>query len=128
MAQVEVNGSKATMKRLGHHAIGIDQGDVFLFSDFERDGEMWSGTGPRQTRAHVAFSNRFLDLPAVTVGLSMWDMSNTSNARADVSAEDVTPDGFAIVFRTWGDTRIARVRVSWQAIGPVQDDEIWTLE
>ncbi len=116
------------MKRLGQKAIGIDQGDVILFSDFEHDGVMWTGEGPRQTRAHVQFSDAFVEVPTVSVALSMWDVSNTANARADIAAEDVTTHGFAILFRTWGDTKIARVRVSWQAIGPVQDDEIWTLD
>ncbi|NCO87565.1 MAG: hypothetical protein GW886_13135 [Rhodobacterales bacterium] len=116
------------MKRLGHRAIGIDQGDVILFSDFEHDGVMWTGDGPRQTRAHVQFSDAFLDAPSVIVGLSMWDMSNIANARADVTTEDVTAQGFAILFRTWGDSKIARVRVRWQAIGPVEDEEIWSLD
>jgi hypothetical protein len=30
----------------------------------------------------------------------MWDMSKDSHLRADVQAEDITPEGFAIVFRT----------------------------
>ena len=115
------------MKRFKSSCIGIDQGEVVLFSDFEHDGVMWTGEGPRQTRAYVQFSDTFLDIPAVRVGLTMWDMSNAANARADITAEDVTQKGFAILFRTWGDTKVARVRVNWQAIGPLQDDEVWDL-
>ena len=37
------------------------------------------------------------------------------NARE--KAEGISPEGFEIVFRTWGDTKVARVRVAWQAIG-----------
>ena len=36
----------------------------------------------------------------------------------DIVAEDVTAIGFTLVFRTWGDTRVARVRADWLAIGP----------
>lgn len=115
------------MKRFNTHAIGIDQGDVVLFSDFQHDGVMWAGEGPRQTRAYVVFAEPFIAPPAVRVGLTLWDFSNESNTRADITAEDVSETGFAILFRTWGDTRIARVRVGWQAIGPRRDEEEWDV-
>ncbi len=115
------------MKKLRNHMIGIDQGDVVLFSDFEHNGLMWTGDGPRQARAVVRFSEPFTAPPSVRVGLTMWDMSNGANARADVTAEDVTETGFGILFRTWGDTKIARVRVGWQAIGAVPDEDEWEL-
>ena len=43
--------------------------------------------------------------------------------RADVSVETVTEDGFDLVFRTWGDSSIARVRIGWIAMGELSDDE-----
>ncbi len=115
------------MKRLRNHLIGIDQGDVVLFSDFEHDGIMWTGEGPRQTRAYVHFSEAFRSVPAVRVGLTMWDISNHANARMDVTAEDVSETGFAIVFRTWADTKVARVRVGWQAIGELRQADDWDI-
>ena len=116
------------MKKFSGNSIGVDQGDVVLFSDFEHDGAMWTGEGPRSARAYVHFSAPFRLPPAVRVGLTLWDFSNLTNTRADVLAEDVTETGFAILFRTWGDTRIARVRVGWQAIGPVSDDDDWEID
>jgi len=116
------------MRRFNRHAIGIDQGDVVLFSDFEAGGAMWDGEGRREARAYVHFTEPFAGVPAVLVSLSMWDISNGANARADVKAEDVGPEGFAVVFRTWGDTRVARVRVGWTAMGPVADDDQWEVE
>ena len=115
------------MKRLRNHLIGVDHGDVVMFSDFEHDGVMWTGEGARQTRAHVEFSESFRANPVVQVNMSMFDISNGANLRADVQAEDITPDGFAIVFRTWGDTKIARVRVSWQAFGELRQSDEWDL-
>ena len=116
------------MKKLRNHLIGVDQGDVVMFSDFEHDGVMWTGHGARQTRAHVEFSESFRQAPTVQVSLSMFDMSHTTNVRADVQAEDITPDGFAIVFRTWGDSKVARVRVGWQAIGELRQTDEWDLD
>ena len=115
------------MKRLRNHLIGVDHGDVVMFSDFEHDGVMWTGDGARQTRAHVEFSESFRANPVVQVSMSMFDISNGANLRTDVQAEDITPDGFAIVFRTWGDTKIARVRVAWQAFGELRQSDEWDL-
>lgn len=115
------------MRRISSHTLGIDQGEVILFSDFETDGEMWAGEGPRVTQVHVKFKESYDLPPAVTVALSMWDFSHQANVRADVKPENITCDGFDIVFRTWGDTKIARVRTTWQSIGGVSGDEAWDV-
>ncbi|MEM9438629.1 MAG: H-type lectin domain-containing protein [Pseudomonadota bacterium] len=115
------------MKKLRNHYIGVDQGEHVLFSDFENDGPMWSGKGPRLARNHVRFSERFKSAPIVHVGLTMWDMDSEPNARMDIKAERVNEQGFDIVFRTWGDTRVARVRAQWTALGELRDSDEWDL-
>lgn len=115
------------MKRIRPQMMGVDQGSKVLFSDFEDDGEMWTGSGPRKMRTKVRFSETFLTPPTVTVSMSMWDIAGESNQRADIMAENVTEVGFDILFRTWGDTRVARVRADWLAIGEVRDDEMWDV-
>ncbi|MGB5557486.1 MAG: H-type lectin domain-containing protein [Paracoccaceae bacterium] len=115
------------MRRLRSHIIGVDRGSVVLFSDFEDGGEMWTGHGPREMRKAIKFSEPYLDAPVLQVSMSMWDMDQKTNQRADISAEDVTPKGFSIVFRTWGDTRVARVRADWTALGAVRDDDDWDV-
>ena len=60
--------------------------------------EMWAGEGDREVRVWVAFSEPFLSPPAIHVGLSMWDMDQKTNQRADISAENITEAGFEIVF------------------------------
>lgn len=116
------------MRRFRNNSIGIDQGDMVLFSDFEHDGEMWTGTGPRLIRSFVHFREAFLTPPVVHVSLSMWDMSNMANSRADVQATEVKKDGCAIVFRTWGDSKVARVRVAWMAIGELFEPDDWRID
>ncbi|MHA7829045.1 MAG: H-type lectin domain-containing protein, partial [Roseovarius sp.] len=49
------------------------------------------------------------------------------NARADVAAEKITEAGFEVVFRTWGDTRVARARIRWMAIGEARHEDDWQL-
>jgi len=115
------------MKRLRTGFIGVDQDSTILFSDFEDGGKMWTGHGPREIRRSVSFKEAFTSPPTVTVGISMWDLDQKTNQRSDISAEKVTASGFDIVFKTWGDTRVARIRADWLAIGEVADDDNWDL-
>lgn len=106
-------------------AIGVAQGDEVLFSDYEHDGDMWTGQGARERRRYITFSPAFRAAPMVHVALSLWDADSSTNARMDVTAEKVTRDGFEIVFRTWADTRVARARVCWIAIGAAHHPDDW---
>lgn len=115
------------MKHLTSQSIGIDQGDDVLFSDYEDGGEMWTGDGARERRKSLTFREPFRSAPMVHVSLSMWDMDSATNARADVAAEKITANGFDVVFRTWGDTRVARARIRWMAIGELQHEDDWQL-
>ncbi|MEL6450582.1 MAG: H-type lectin domain-containing protein [Pseudomonadota bacterium] len=115
------------MKRLRNHLIGIDQGDTTLFSDFENGGDMWTGRGQRERRRRIAFSEPFRAIPVVQVSISLWDVDTQTALRAEVVAETVTTDGFDMVFRTWGDTRVARVRVAWTAMGELRQVDEWDL-
>lgn len=116
------------MKRIARNQIGIVQGSRVLFSDFVNGGPLWTGEGARESRHVVNFSEAFAGPPAVTVGISLWDVDHKANLRGDITAENVTERGFHIVFRTWGDTRIARLRADWLAIGPVKDEDQWDVD
>lgn len=113
------------MQILTHQAIAIDQGDDVLFSDFADGGEMWTGRGNRERRKKILFGAPFKAAPMVHVALSLWDIDHARNTRAEVAAERITPEGFDAVFRTWGDTRVARVRVRWMAIGAAFHADDW---
>jgi len=115
------------MKRFASSVTGIEQGSRVLFSDFADGGVMWTGQGPRESRHQISFDEAFAEPPTVMVSMGMWDMDQKHNSRADISAEAVTETGFQIVFRTWGDTRVARVRADWVAVGPVKDEDHWEL-
>jgi hypothetical protein len=115
------------MKRISASRIGLDQGTRTLFSDFADDGPMWAGQGPREVRTPIRFAQGYADRPAVQVAISLWDVGQGANMRADISAERITAAGFELVFRTWGDTRIARIRADWLAIGPLRDEDDWEV-
>ncbi len=100
---------------------------MLLFSDFQDGGAMWTGKGPRELRRVVEFDEPFSGRPVVQTSLSMLDIDQSTNHRVDISAEMIAEDGFVIVFRTWGDTKIARVRADWLAMGPVRHEEDWDV-
>jgi hypothetical protein len=116
------------MKRIPAGNIGIAQGARVLFSDFADGGAMWTGDGNRECRHIVTFKEPFRLPPSVHVGISMWDTDHRTNARADLTAEKVTETGFHLVFKTWGDTRVARIRADWIAIGPVNSEDDWEID
>ena len=89
------------MKRIASGSIGIDQGSRVLFSDFADGGMMWTGQGPRESRHRVVFKEPYADVPSVQVSISMWDLDQKTNARADISAENISATCFDLVFRTW---------------------------
>lgn len=116
------------MKCFSTGKIGIDQGSRIMFSDFADGGVMWTGEGDRESRHIVTFKGAFRLPPTVHVSITMWDTDHQANARADLTAENITISGFHLVFRTWGNTRIARIRADWMAIGPVTDDDDWEID
>ncbi|EAP75261.1 MULTISPECIES: H-type lectin domain-containing protein [Roseovarius] len=115
------------MKRLDNRLIGIDQGELVLFSDYEKGGEMWTGTGERTRRHSIHFAEAYRLPPMVHVSLSMWDTDSSTNARMEISAENITEIGFDCVFRTWADTRVARARMRWMSIGELAHEDDWDL-
>lgn len=119
---------RTAVRRFRAHTLGVEEGDVLLFDDFESEGPMWTGKGPREVSIPVRFGESFSGLPSVWAGLMMWDIASVANARVDLRTEEVTREGFTLRFRTWGDTSIARARARWQALGPLRDDDDWGVD
>ena len=115
------------MLKVRRSELGVASGQESLFSDFECDGAMWAGDGMREIRKHVNFPEPFRTVPQVHVSLALVDFDQTTNVRAHVYADNVAPRSFDVVFRTWANTRVARVNVSWFAIGELADPDDWNV-
>ncbi len=115
------------MLKINSHNLGIQSGSVVLFSDYEHDGEMWAGHGTRSLSQIITFPETFIRPPVVQLSVSLWDFDSDTNQRADLSSRQITASGFEMVFSTWGDTRIARMRVDWMAFGEVKGEDDWEL-
>ncbi|WP_406649323.1 H-type lectin domain-containing protein [Aliisedimentitalea scapharcae] len=115
------------MKRLRNPRTGIAQGDVEVFADYVDNGPMWTGSGPRERVKSIKFDEKFATPPAVQVAISLWDMDTEAAIRAELVAQNITETGFEIVFRTWHDSRVARLRCSWIAIGELPFSDDWDV-
>ncbi|WP_319824726.1 H-type lectin domain-containing protein [Thalassovita sp.] len=115
------------MMILNDSPLGIAQGNTDLFEEFTDGGDMWTGDGTRTRRTHVTFDQPFTAPPAVHCSLSLFDIDQSTNMRGDISVDNITESGFVIVFSTWGNTRIARARANWLAIGQAKDPDRWDV-
>ncbi len=115
------------MKRIQNNLVGIDQGSQVLFEDYETGGEMWTGKGDRQVMFPVRFGKPFKTPPLVHVSMSMIDMGNEAYMRLDLRAANIRRQGFELVFNTWEDSKVARIRADWMAIGELPYEDDWDL-
>lgn len=115
------------MQRFSSSAVGVTRGSCLMFSAFEDSDPMWTGEGPRSVRRSISFTERFHQPPIVHASIAMWDIEGGANQRADLSVDKVSEEGFELVFRTWGDTRVARIRAEWLAIGATRHEDDFHL-
>ena len=115
------------MLKINSHNLGIQSGSVVMFSDYEHDGKMWAASGTRTLRQIVKFPELFISTPMVQATISMWDFDHGTNQRADISTQKISLNNFELVFKTWGDTRVARIRADWLAFGEIKGEDDWTL-
>jgi len=115
------------MQRFSNHLFGVTQGHVNLFADYLTDGDMWTGSNERERRQRVLFDEPFRSPPVVQVSISLWDVDTEPALRAELYADDIDAEGFDVVFRTWSDSRIARINVAWTAMGELPHEDDWEL-
>lgn len=116
------------MRRIDTNWLGVAEGFVTLFDHWADATEMWDGIGERQVRQAITFEGSFASVPVVQLSATLIDAHSDTYLRLNMRAEDVTEQGFTLAVDIWDDTRIARLGVSWQALGPLDDpDEIWDV-
>jgi len=71
----------------------------------------------RTVRGRVAFERAFSSAPVVQVALTGFDIDNAANARLRLGVVHIDPQGFELELRTWWNTRLWSVDLSWIAIG-----------
>jgi hypothetical protein len=75
-----------------------------------------TGTGERTFLSpDIKFHTLFSTPPNIMLALSGIDSEHTTNLRVTVTPYDVEADEFNIMIKTWGDTLIYSVLVTWIA-------------
>ncbi len=80
----------------------------------------WSlhtGDGVRTYTTRVTFTSNYSSPPAINVSINGFDMFYETNPRIDVYAQNITNDGFDLVYYTWGETIVYGAYTSWIAYG-----------
>jgi hypothetical protein len=74
---------------------------------------MRDGFGDRSFRQRVQFPRAFRRVPRVHIGAAGVEVSGESALRFSADVESVDPYGFDLHIRTWGVTKLDRIRVGW---------------
>jgi hypothetical protein len=73
--------------------------------------------GTRTFAGRITFERSFDSPPVVQIGVTGFDIDNGDNARLNVAITAVDGTGFDVELRTWWNSRLWSVDLSWIAIG-----------
>jgi hypothetical protein len=93
----------------------IQSGELSKNRGNNPDWGLHEGFGRRTYSAHITFSQSFSAVPIVRVSLRGADVDHERNFRLDVWAENVTRDGFDLVYSTWHDSIVYGATATWVA-------------
>jgi hypothetical protein len=115
-----VNGASPTINTgsfIAANSLHIQTGERSNGYLGNSDWTLSTGTGWRTYQVGVTFNPPFLVAPEVSLALSGLDVGGVNNNRLFLKAQNITVNGFDIVYTTWGDTMVYSVWTTWTAIG-----------
>jgi hypothetical protein len=115
-----VNGASPTINTgsfVAANSLHIQTGEKSAGYQENLDWTLLTGIGRRTYRSAVTFDSPFLVAPEVSLALSGLDIAKEYNNRVRVTVENITVNGFDIVYTTWADTIVYGVWTTWTAIG-----------
>ncbi|KAF5975668.1 agglutinin HPA-like protein [Fusarium bulbicola] len=80
-------------------------------------------SGEKSRSTYRRFTKPFKTTPGVVVFITGFDTLQGRNIRIDVSASDITRNGFTVNMKTWADTEVYNLTVSWIA----HESDEWTI-
>lgn len=76
---------------------------------------LYEGTGYRAYTQTVTFTHSFVGTPRVVANLGHIHVDRTTNPLIGVTAENITQNGFDLVFYTWNDAKVFGAVARWIA-------------
>lgn len=83
--------------------------------DWQLDKPSQSFKTSRVYKKKIFFKKHFNNIPEVLVNICSVDSANSSNLKILVLPEEITREGFVLVFKTWHDAIIHQIGVTWLA-------------
>ncbi len=96
--------------------MNIQSGKEIVFQHYPSK-PMWTGSGDREVRKTFKFRKRFKSDPTVVASIAGFDVDDKTNARVEVDVVHASEDHFDVRVKTWSNTKLARVSISWIAYG-----------
>lgn len=87
-----------------------------LFDHRKSEGFLYSGQGQRWMFFKFCFRSRFNTVPKVLLDVSTVDADIEQNVQYNLSLQDISREGFTLVFQTWGHSAIASADIVWVAM------------
>lgn len=106
-------------------SVTVQSGYMPVFDHYDDKGPMWFGSGDREVVEYVRFDKPFTRSPYVALTITQMDTDTSRYLRYELFAKNIRPDGFDVSFKTWSDSRFARISVHWIAMGERTDPDLW---
>lgn len=55
-----------------------------MFSEFDKAGDMWVGTGQHERHKRLTFEAKFISPLSITLNISLWDNHSETNFRMEL--------------------------------------------
>jgi len=92
------------------------QSGVLKFDINTPDFTLNKNEGDRLVQMEVAFPKPFTIKPDVFLFVNFLDADKGTNTRYEVKSMSISRDGFICQVKTWADTKIHGIGVSWMAL------------
>jgi hypothetical protein len=104
-----------SLPMMAQGTVNLDVPQVQVGTWIASGSNLSGGTGDRQMTCSVSFPKPFKVKPEVVVGITLLDAATGVGTRVNAVVEGISRDGFTVVVKTWGDSKVNGVQGSWVA-------------
>jgi hypothetical protein len=97
------------------HAQEVQVG-TFTFVSTAEGAALASGSGERTATAEITFTKPFEVKPEIVLSINLLDADKAANTRVSLKPASISRDGFTIQVKTWADTKINSIGITWVAV------------
>ena len=116
---------KSQRIELEEQLLRIESGKVYGSTKTDPDWRINEGKAKdqRSFQKRIVFDPPFSNIPEVIVGISRLNVADATNPKIQISAENLSSEGFDLVFATWHNSEFHSLEANWLAFGKQSQDE-----